>query len=137
MGRILGLDYGDRRIGLALSDPSKMIASPFKFIINTGDDELLDSLKILIAEEDIEAIVVGLPIGMKGQETKQTTKVREFTALLSSLTIPISFEDERLSSVSAEKSMIQQKIKTGHNKGMIDQRAAAILLQQYLDRFIK
>ena len=137
MGRILGLDYGDRRIGLALSDPSKMIASPFKFIINTGDDEVLDSLKILIAEEDIEAIVVGLPIGMKGQETKQTTKVREFAELLSSLTIPISFEDERLSSVSAEKSMIQQKIKTGHNKGMIDQRAAAILLQQYLDRYTK
>mgnify|MGYP001211255310 FL=1 len=137
MGRILGLDYGDRRIGLALSDPSKMIASPFKFIINTGDDEVLDSLKILIAEEDIEAIVVGLPIGMKGQETKQTTKVREFSELLSSLTIPISFEDERLSSVSAEKSMIQQKIKTGHHKGMIDQRAAAILLQQYLDRYSK
>ena len=137
MGRILGLDYGDRRIGLALSDPLKMIASPFKFIINTGDDEVLDSLKILIAEEDIEAIVVGLPIGMKGQETKQTTKVREFSELLSSLTIPISFEDERLSSVSAEKSMIQQKIKTGHNKGMIDQRAAAILLQQYLDRYSK
>ena len=137
MGRILGLDYGDRRIGLALSDPSKMIASPFKFIINTGDDEVLDCLKILIAEEDIEAIVVGLPIGMKGQETKQTTKVREFAELLSSLTIPISFEDERLSSVSAEKSMIQQKIKTGHHKGMIDQRAAAILLQQYLDRYSK
>ena len=137
MGRILGLDYGDRRIGLALSDPSKMIASPFKFIINTGDDEVLDSLKILIVEEDIEAIVVGLPIGMKGQETKQTTKVREFADLLSSLAIPISFEDERFSSVSAEKSMIQQKIKTGHNKGMIDQRAAAILLQQYLDRYTK
>ena len=137
MGRILGLDYGDRRIGLALSDPSKMIASPFKFIINIGDGEVLDYLKILIAEEDIEAIVVGLPIGMKGQETKQTTKVREFAELLSSLTIPISFEDERLSSISAEKSMIQQKIKTGHHKGMIDQRAAAILLQQYLDRYTK
>ena len=137
MGRILGLDYGDRRIGLALSDPSKMIASPFKFIINTGDDELLDSLKILIVEEDIEAIIVGLPIGLKGQETKQTTKVRAFAELLSSLTIPISFEDERFSSVSAEKSMIQQKIKTGHNKGMIDQRAAAIFLQQYLDRYTK
>ena len=137
MGRILGLDYGDRRIGLALSDPLKMIASPFKFIINTGDDELLDSLKILIVEEDIEAIIVGLPIGLKGQETKQTTKVRAFAELLSSLTIPISFEDERFSSVSAEKSMIQQKIKTGHNKGMIDQRAAAILLQQFLDRHTK
>ena len=137
MGRILGLDYGDRRIGLALSDPSKMIASPFKFIINTNDDELLASLKTLIVEEDIETIVVGLPIGMKGQETKQTMKVREFAALLSSLAIPISLEDERLSSVSAEKSMIQQKIKTGHNKGMIDQRAAAIVLQQYLDRHTK
>ena len=63
MGRILGIDYGDRRIGLALSDPLKMIASPFKTIPNTGNQE---SLKSIIEDQDIESIVVGLPLGMKG-----------------------------------------------------------------------
>jgi putative Holliday junction resolvase len=82
----------------------------------------------------VEAIVVGLPIGLKGQETVQTKKVREFANLLYALKLPIHLEDERLSSVSAEKSMIQQNIKTGHNKGLIDQRAAAIILQQFLDK---
>ena len=134
MGRILGVDYGDSRIGLALSDPLKMIASPFKTIRNEGNEKCLQSLKAIINENEVEAVVVGLPIGMKGQETAQTKKVREFADSLSVLNLPIYLEDERLSSVSAEKSMIIQKIKTGHNKGMIDQRAAAILLQQFLDK---
>ena len=134
MGRILGVDYGDSRIGLALSDPLKMIASPFQTIRNEGSEKRLQSLQTLIEEQEVESIVVGLPIGMKGQETAQTKKVREFTDSLSVLNLPIYLEDERLSSVSAEKSMIIQKIKTGHNKGMIDQRAAAILLQQFLDK---
>ncbi len=134
MGRILGVDYGDSRIGLALSDPLKMIASPFQTIRNEGSEKRLQSLQTLTEEQEVEAIVVGLPIGMKGQETAQTKKVREFAGYLSILNLPIHLEDERLSSVSAEKSMILQNIKTGHNKGMIDERAAAILLQQFLDK---
>ena len=137
MGRVLGIDYGDSRIGLAMSDPLKIIASPFNTIRNEGNEKCLQVFQSLIKEKDVEAIVVGLPIGLKGQETVQTKKVREFVSLLYALNLPIRLEDERLSSVSAEKSMIQQKIKTGHNKGMIDQRAAAILLQQYLDRHTK
>lgn len=131
MGRILGIDYGDRRIGLALSDPLKMIASPFKTIPNTGNQE---SLKSIIEDQDIESIVVGLPLGMKGQDTTQTEKVREYAHSLAELNCPVFLEDERLTSVSAQKSMIEQNIKTGHNKGIIDERAAAILLQQFLDK---
>jgi putative Holliday junction resolvase len=134
MGRVLGIDYGDSRIGLAMSDPLKIIASPFKTIRNEGNKKCLQVFQSLIKEKDVEAIVVGLPIGLKGQETVQTKKVMEFANLLYALKLPIHLEDERLSSVSAEKSMIQQNIKTGHNKGMIDQRAAAILLQQFLDK---
>lgn len=134
MGRILGIDYGDSRIGLALSDPLKIIASPYKTIRNKGREPLLDTLKSIISEQDVEIIVLGLPIGMKGQETTQTKKVRDFSESMSVLKVPIHLEDERLSSVSAEKSMIQQNIKTGHHKSMIDERAAAILLQQYLDK---
>ena len=134
MGRVLGIDYGDSRIGLAMSDPIKIIASPFKTIRNEGNEKCLQVFQSLIKEKDVEAIVVGLPIGLKGQETVQTKKVREFVNLLYALKLPIHLEDERLSSVSAEKSMIQQNIKTGHNKGLIDQRAAAIILQQFLDK---
>ena len=134
MGRVLGIDYGDSRIGLAMSDPLKIIASPFKTIRNEGNEKCLQVFQSLIKEKDVEAIVVGLPIGLKGQETVQTKKVREFANLLYTLKLPIHLEDERLSSVSAEKSMIQQNIKTGHNKGLIDQRAAAIVLQQFLDK---
>ena len=134
MGRVLGIDYGDSRIGLAMSDPLKIIASPFKTIRNEGNEKCLQVFQSLIKEKDVEAIVVGLPMGLKGQETAQTKKVREFADLLYALKLPIHLEDERLSSVSAEKSMIQQNIKTGHNKGLIDQRAAAIVLQQFLDK---
>ena len=134
MGRVLGIDYGDSRIGLAMSDPLKIIASPFKTIRNEGNEKCLQVFHTLIKEKDVEAIVVGLPMGLKGQETVQTKKVREFANLLYALKLPIHLEDERLSSVSAEKSMIQQNIKTGHNKGLIDQRAAAIILQQFLDK---
>ena len=134
MGRVLGIDYGDSRIGLAMSDPLKIIASPFKTIRNEGNKKCLQVFRSLIKEKDVEAIVVGLPIGLKGQETVQTKKVREFANLLYALKLPIHLEDERLSSVSAEKSMIQQNIKTGHNKGLIDRRAAAIILQQFLDK---
>ena len=135
MGRVLGVDYGDSRIGLAMSDPIKIIASPFKTILNEGNEKCLQVFQSLIKEKNVEAIVVGLPIGLKGQETVQTKKVREFANLLYALKLPIHLEDERLSSVSAEKSMIQQNIKTGHNKGLIDQRAAAIILQQFLDKY--
>ena len=134
MGRVLGIDYGDSRIGLAMSDPRKIIASPFKTIRNEGNENCLQVFQSLIKEKDVETIVVGLPMGLKGQETAQTKKVREFADLLYALKLPIHLEDERLSSVSAEKSMIQQNIKTGHNKGLIDQRAAAIILQQFLDK---
>ncbi len=134
MGRVLGIDYGDSRIGLAMSDRLKIIASPFKTIRNEGNEKCLQAFQSLIKEKDVEAIVVGLPMGLKGQETVQTKKVREFVSLLYALNLPIRLEDERLSSVSAEKSMIQQNIKTGHNKGLIDKRAAAIILQQFLDK---
>ena len=76
---------------------------------------------------------MGLPIGLKGQDTYQTKKVRVFAHTITILNIPIHLQDERLSSISAEKSLIQQNIKTGHNKHMIDESAAAIFLQQFLD----
>mgnify|MGYP001203470675 CR=1 FL=1 len=134
MKRILCLDYGEKRIGLALSDPLKIIAYPYKTIINFGLNNLKYEIKKIIANETIESIVIGLPIGLNGKDTIQTQKVREFRLQILDLNIPIYFEDERLSSLAAAKSMKMEKIKTGFNKGMIDKRAAAIILQQFLDK---
>ena len=133
MGRILGIDYGDVRIGLALSDPLKIIASPFKTIQNRNNDFVLKELGSIINEKKIEILVIGLPISLINQETRQTKKARRFADLIKILGIPIYFQDERLSSVSAKKSLVMQNVKTGFNKSMIDKTSAAIFLQQFID----
>ncbi len=133
MGRIIGIDYGDSRIGLALSDLNKIIASPFQTIPNQGTSDLKVFLKKIVNQKEVEYFVLGLPIGLKGQDTNQTRKVRLFGEFLKSLGLPVFYQDERLSSISAKNSLIKQNIKTGKNKHMIDERAAAIILQQFLD----
>ena len=133
MGRILGIDYGDSRVGLSISDKTKSIAFPLKTIKNKNIDLLLDFFKKLNSERKIESIVIGLPLGMNGKDTQQTKNVRIFSKSISILGLPIFFQDERLTSISAKKSLIKQNIKTGHNKEKIDERAATIFLQQFLD----
>ena len=133
MNRAIGIDYGDVRIGIALSDPLKIISKPFVTLKN--DDNFLNEFKKITQEKDVDTIVVGYPIGMKGQITKQTEKVDSFIKLLQqNIDIKILTVDERLSSVSAQNSLIQQGIKTGHNKALIDDTSAAIILQEFLDR---
>jgi len=134
MGRLLAIDYGARRVGLALSDPLKMIASPYRTIINKNNTILIEEIERIIAAEDVELTIVGLPLGMAGQKTEQTKKVEEFVDKLTDRGIIIKYEDERWSSVAAKRSMKEQNIKSGYNKDLVDQTAAAIFLQQYLDR---
>ena len=132
MSRALGIDYGDTRIGIALSDPMQIITKPYVTLKN--DKEFIDELKKIINEKEVETIVVGYPVGMKGQITKQTEKVEVFIAQLkSTLELEVIAIDERLSSVSAENILKQQGFKTGHNKSMIDDTSAAIILQEYID----
>ena len=134
MGRLLAIDYGARRVGLALSDPLKMIASPYRTIINNNNTILIEEIETIIAAKDVELTIIGLPLGMAGQKTEQTKKVEEFVDKLTDRGIIIKYEDERWSSVAAKRSMKEQNIKSGHNKDLVDQTAAAIFLQQYLDR---
>ena len=134
MGRALGIDFGTKRVGLALSDRSNMIASPYKTLNYVSEKDLITQLETIISKNDIEILVLGLPINMKGEDTAQTMKVRNFKEILSTLRIPIVYEDERLSSVSAINSLMLQNVKIGHNKPEIDKTAAAIILQQYLDK---
>jgi len=135
MGRFLAIDFGEKRIGLALSDPMKIIAKPFKTIFYSNQNDLINKIALIIKDEKIEKIILGLPKGLKGNNTSQTNIVIEFYKYIKDkIDTPIVMEDERLSSVSAKKSLILQNIKTGHNKTLIDETAAAIFLQLYLDK---
>ena len=134
MGRILALDYGSKKIGVALSDPMKIIAKPFQIIINSNYKRVLNEINNLIEELDVKMILVGLPITMKNTSSDQTKKVVKFiNQLKDNLSIHIETYDERLTSKMATKSLVMQGIKTGHNKEEIDKTAAAIFLQNYLD----
>jgi len=132
--RALGIDFGDVRIGLALSDLTKTISKPFETIKYTNLEDLSLQLKVIIEEKEVDTLVVGIPFNMSGKDTKQTVKVREFVLFIKSIiSLPIHLIDERLTSKEAEKTMHTLNIKTGHNKGTIDKIAASIILQEYLD----
>ena len=134
MSRILAIDYGDVRVGLALSDLTCTIAQPFKTLNYDDMDHLIKQLFEIIAEKQVNKVVVGIPYNMKGDDTQQTTKVREFVSILEQkLGYEIIFVDERLTSSEAEKFMHQMDIKTGFNKDKIDKIAASIILQEYID----
>ena len=134
MSRILGVDYGERRIGLALSDPFGIIAKPLTVIDRKKTPDYLSAILETAKEKDVNKIVVGVPFTLKGEHSKQTDIVKNFIDELFTLgkiqIIPI---DERLSSVAAERSLKLQGVKTGHEKGRVDETAAAIILQEYLD----
>ena len=134
MARSLGIDFGEKRVGIALSDSTNLIASPYKTIEYFSKDHLIDEIKKIAQEKEVEIFIIGLPLNMKGKDSAQTKNVRNFKKLLSNLEIPILYEDERLSSTIAKKSLVLQNVKTGHNKSEIDRTAAAIILQQYLDK---
>ena len=133
VGRLLGVDHGDRRIGLALSDPIPMIASPLKTVTVNNNQEAIDAILGIVKEYEVVLVVIGLPIGMKGQETAQTNHVRKFADSIIKYGIKVALQDERLTSVSAKRSLLEQQKKASKNKGLVDQTAAAILLQQYID----
>ncbi len=134
MDRILALDYGDKKIGVAISDPMKIIAKPLQIIINSNFNNVLIEITSLIKELNVSLILVGMPITMKNTYSQQTHKVIDFVeSLKNNLSIEVKTYDERLTSKMAEKILVNQGVKTGHNKQEIDKVSAAIFLQNYLD----
>lgn len=130
----MGLDYGERRIGVALSDPLKIIARPLITIDKKKINDYFSKILEIINNNDVSTVVVGLPLTLKGDNSKQTDDVISFiNELRVRIQLPIITIDERLSSTAAEKSLRNQGIKTGYNKELIDVTAAAIFLQEYLD----
>lgn len=130
--RALGLDVGDARIGLALSDPTGMLASPYGFV-ERGPSDIADIVSV--AEENkVDEIVVGLPLSMSGDSGAQAGKVRGFIRDLKSQTdLPIRTVDERLSTVQAQGMLNQSGRRRQGDRGQLDAAAAAVILQTYLD----
>ena len=134
MSRVLGIDYGERRIGLALSDPLGIIAKPLKVIDRKTTPNYKSAIIEIIEEKKVIEIVIGLPITMRGEYSNQTKTVQNFINEISGIcNIPVTKIDERLSSIAAKKALHEQGVKTGHEKGRVDETAAAIILQEYLD----
>lgn len=134
MGKILGIDYGTVRIGLAISDSSHKIAFNHGKISVKNVQDTLEQIDKVILEHDIELIVLGLPIGLNSQETTKSIEIRRFAKLLNSkICIDIKLWDERYSSKSAEQLLIEGNVRRKKRKEKIDSVAAQIILQNYLD----
>lgn len=125
--RYLGIDYGEKRIGIAVSDPGGKIAFPKKVIFNRGNPRMWKQLKSLLEEEEISEIVVGLPVALDGRETEETRKVCAFAEILKKeISRPVHFENEMLTTHMVER--------LGVKREHTDAAAAAVILQSYLDR---
>ena|SRR5437870_2609734 len=132
--RILALDHGTKRIGVALSDELKMIAQPLEFIAAEPFDGFLTRLRELVREKEVELILVGMPRNMNGSFGPAAFQVEEFVSELRSLVaVPIRTWDERLTSAQANRLLIEANVRRQKRKEKVDQMAAAILLQTYLD----
>jgi putative Holliday junction resolvase len=132
--RILALDHGTKRIGIAISDELKTIAQPLEFIPAAPFAEFLARFREIIQQKEVELIVVGMPRNMDGSYGPATLKVREFVAALrDAVTVPVQTWDERLTSAQAQRFLIQAGVRREQRKEKVDKTAAAILLQSYLD----
>ncbi len=133
LGRILAVDPGGRRVGLALSDPLRIIASPYETLLIKNNEDAVKQISGVILKEQVTEVVVGVPLRPGSEKSEQTKRVEVFIELLkSTITQPVYAIDESYSSVEAEASLHQMGKKIGDDKGAVDRIAAAIILRQYL-----
>ena len=132
--RILALDHGTKRIGVAVSDEMKLIATPLEFIPAHPFAAFLVRLKELIHEKEVELLLIGMPRNMDGSYGPAALKVQEFVGVLKeAIALPIKTWDERLTSAQANRFLIAANQRRSKRRDKVDQTAAAILLQSYLD----
>ncbi len=136
MRRYLGIDLGEKRIGLAISDPTLTIAQPYKTLTFTGMKRLINELKGIVAEMNIHRVVIGFPLNMRGEFSQKTHEtVKMFEKIKKGLApVPVELYDERLTTVQAYATLHQMGKKPSREKDRVDQYAAMHLLQNYLDR---
>ncbi len=133
-GRLLGVDFGERRVGLALSDSAGLIAQGLETIEVKSTGESLESIASIAEAEQVREIVLGLPVNMDGTKGKMAGKVEAFASLLQDrVSCAVRTWDERMTSISARRAMHEMGMETRGNKGSLDRISATLLLQNYLD----
>ena len=135
MKRIIGIDYGRKRIGISITDPLAITAQPLTTLEYSTWKDVAGSIAGLVQEYGVGEALVGLPLLLSGDEGKMAKEVRRFAGYLEKiLEVPVTLWDERLSSAATHRTLHQMGEKTGKGKGRIDRMAAALFLQTYLDR---
>lgn len=133
--RVLGIDLGSKRVGVAVSDSSGLIATPL-CVIERGASQRIDHLEIarIVREEEAVAVVVGLPLNMDGTAGKAADAAqREVERMATVIGVPVHVHDERLTTVEADRVLMEQKMKAQARRRVIDKVAAAVILQSWLD----
>jgi putative holliday junction resolvase len=132
--RVMALDFGSKRIGVALSDPTQFLASPLTTLQAQPQARAVEQIVRLIGQHDVERLVVGMPFTLAGEIGPQAKVVEAFVEVLRAHTpVPIVLVDERLTSSEAERILIEAGLKPEKRKQQIDQVAAMLILQEYLD----
>jgi len=131
--RVLGLDYGKRRIGIALSDPLGITAQPFT-VLRNQKKSVLEEMVSLIQEKNVETVVIGLPRHMSGQEGEEAIEVRTFGEMLAQKsTVAVYYIDERLTTVAAQRVLAESGMSGSKKRQAVDKLAAVLILQTWLD----
>ena len=134
MARLVGIDYGTRRCGVALSDPMQIIASAHEVIEVEGEKSLVRRIHQICEEAEAEAVVVGLPLNMDGSEGPSAAAAKALAGKIAKRTgLPVETWDERLTTRTAEEALIASGTRRKKRKGLVDKVAAQIMLQHYLD----
>lgn len=137
-GRIMGIDYGRVRIGIALTDLLKTIASPYEVYKSVSRKKDIEYFVKLIKEKEVDKIVLGLPLNMDGSEGERALKTRAFgDELEKASNVPVVYQDERLSSVEAENYLLDGDLRRDKRKNLIDKVSASIILENYLRSIAK
>ena len=133
--RALGLDLGERRVGVAVCDAAGTVATPVETLVRSGDPERdLRNIAELVTEWQAEIVVVGMPFSLDGGEGPAAAAARaEIDRLERHLAVPVISYDERLTTVIAERRLMEQQMKGSRRRGVVDQVAAAVILQSWLD----
>ncbi|MBE0604120.1 MAG: Holliday junction resolvase RuvX [Deltaproteobacteria bacterium] len=133
-GRILGLDYGNRRIGMAVSDPLGLTAQPLPAIARTGDRKDIAEIGRRAAEIGATSVVLGLPLLMNGDEGPAAVRAREFGARIEEeISLPVTMWDERMTTMQSERHLIDSGVRREKRKGLRDSLSAMFILQSVLD----
>jgi putative Holliday junction resolvase len=130
VSRVLGVDYGDTRIGIAISDPLGLTARPLEVVT---PDRFVDRMRELVEEHEVGTVVIGLPTTLRGGESSSTEGARSLGKDLEDLGVDVVFVDERFTSRMAESALLESGMKRRERRATVDKVAAAIILQSYLD----